>query len=172
MVYQICTYRLARSTTKVAIQCPTLLDLMAFFYPKAPTIATAHRTDSKAYYYPTIPRHKKKDGKLRTFFITGTDVDWDIILDNLEYNCQVASVFDLFEFSRAFCVFRFLNPSNKGIKTNAAADSALFWHLPERFSASLVILRREIQKGQKSHSTVLAKKAHTQRWCGLFYKKQ
>ena len=81
------------------------------------------------------------------------------------------SVFDLFEFSRAFCVFGFSELSSKEIKTNAAADSALFQRLPEnRFrdvlkkfpinytiSASeivvlgyaLDILRREIQKGPK-----------------------
>ena len=39
---------------------------------------------------------------------------------------QVARVFDLLEFSRAFEVFGFLDLSSEEIKTNTAADSALF----------------------------------------------
>ena len=45
---------------------------------------------------------------------------------------QVAGVFDLFEFSRAFSVFGFSDLSSKEIKTNAAAISALFQRLPEK----------------------------------------
>ena len=45
---------------------------------------------------------------------------------------QVACVLDLFEFSRAFCVFGFSDLSSKEIKTNTDADSALFWRLPEK----------------------------------------
>ena len=45
---------------------------------------------------------------------------------------QVASVFNLFEFSRAFCDFRLSGLSSNAIKTNVAADSALFWRMPEK----------------------------------------
>ena len=47
-------------------------------------------------------------------------------------NSQVAGVFDLFEFSRAFCVFGFSGLSSKEIKTNSAADPAPFQRLPEK----------------------------------------
>ena len=50
---------------------------------------------------------------------------------NILRTSQVASVLDLFEFSRAFSMFGFLDLSSKEIKINTAADLALFWRLPE-----------------------------------------
>ena len=44
----------------------------------------------------------------------------------------VTSVVNLFEFFRAFEVFGFSDLSSEEIKTNAAANSALFQRLPEK----------------------------------------